>query len=90
MRREMACLDESNPIPRVEYACPHELLPCSISDVYTTAACGSWASTRCLLFIRSLLQKRLRRLGEYESDRKLTTSVFKSVLDACRRFSFIF
>ena len=71
MRGERAFLDESNPIPRVEYAFPMNSLPCSLSDVYTTAACGSWASTRCLLFIRSFLQEGLRRLGEYRSDEKL-------------------
>ena len=39
MRGNRACLDESNPVPRVEYAFPHELLallikrrihPCSL------------------------------------------------------------
>ena len=33
-----------------------------------------------LLFIRRLLQERLRRLGEYESDQKLTISMQKVIV----------
>ena len=62
-------MDESNLIPRVEYAFPYGLLALLIER--RIHPCGSWGSTRCLLFIRSILLERLRRLGEYRSDEKL-------------------
>ena len=77
MRGERACLDESKPIPRVEYAFPHELLallierrihPCSLRILGINAI----PFFSCVVFSRNVSVASMLP-GRVQSDQKLTT-----------------